>query len=111
MDGILAMFEDGVTGDESTQTRPEGHWGDPHFWTAIHIMKKSILNFTTRHFNITIPRLRHKFLGKLANRIILLHDVPCRDMLGHGQASSVKPELLIFHVFTPLKKSSSVESL
>jgi len=66
--------------------------GDPHFWTAIHMMKKSILNFTTRHFNITIPRLRHKFLGKLANRIILLHDVPHHGMMGHGQASCIKPE-------------------
>jgi len=29
MDSILALFEDGVTCGETTQTRPEGHRGGP----------------------------------------------------------------------------------
>jgi hypothetical protein len=65
--------------------------GDPHFWTAIHMIKQSILNFTIRHFKISIPRLKPKFLGKLANRIILLHDnVPHHSMMGHAQASCIQ---------------------
>jgi hypothetical protein len=60
--------------------------GDPHFWTAIHMMKQSILNFTIRHFKISVPRLRH--------RIILLQDsIPRHSMRGHAQASCIQPEL------------------
>jgi hypothetical protein len=56
--------------------------GNPHFWTAVHMMKQSI------------PRLIHKYLDKLANWIILLQDnVPCHGMMRHAQASCIQPEL------------------
>ena len=49
-------------------------------------MKQSILNFTIRHFKISVPSLRH--------RIILLQDsIPRHSMMGHVQAPCIQPEL------------------
>jgi hypothetical protein len=111
IESIMALFENGITGGESIHTGPDRHCGGPTLLDCSSHDETIILNFTIRHFKTSIPRSQHKFLSKLANMIILLHNVSCHGMMGHDQASRTQPELSRYnlHVFTPLTKSLSVK--